>query len=88
LGLVVAAGVEGQLADEIAGVVEDSDVSSGDEHGDGLACVASSDADVVEASGVADGDLAVAVDLAVAEAVAGPGSDAAETTPGGGGPTG
>jgi hypothetical protein len=70
LGLVVPGGVEGELADEFAGVVEDSDVSSGDEHGDGLAGVASSDADVVEASGVADGEFAVAVDGVVSEAVA------------------
>jgi len=59
LGLVVAGGVEGELADELAGVVEDSDVSSGDEYGDGFAGVASSDADVVETSGVADGEFAV-----------------------------
>ena len=45
------------MAGELAGVVENSDVSSGDEHGDGLAGVASSDADVVEASGVTDGEL-------------------------------
>jgi len=70
LGLVVAGGVEGELADELAGVVEDSDVSSGNEHGDGFAGVASSDADVVETSGVADGEFAVAVDGVVSEAVA------------------
>ena len=70
MGLVVPAGVEGELADELAGVVEDSDVSSCDEHGDGLVGVASSDADVVEASGVADGEFAVAVDGVVSEAVA------------------
>jgi hypothetical protein len=51
LRLVVAAGVEGELADELTGVVEDSDVSSGDEHGDGLVGVASPDADVVETAG-------------------------------------
>lgn len=71
MGLVVAGGVEGELAEEFAGVVvEDADVASGDEHGDRLARVTASHADVVETSGVADSELAVAVDFVAAEAVA------------------
>jgi hypothetical protein len=70
LGLVVAGGVEDELADECAGVVEDADVASGDEDGDGLAGVASAESDVVEPSFVSDGDFTVAVDFVAAEAVA------------------
>ena len=70
LGLVVAGGVEGEPAEQLAGVVEDPDVSPGDEHGDGLAGVATAHADVVEVSGVADGELAVAVDGVASDAVA------------------
>jgi hypothetical protein len=71
LGLVVAGGVEGELAEEFAGVVvEDADVASGDEHGDGLLGVAASHADVVQAPGVAEGEFAVGVDLVAAEPVA------------------
>ena len=70
MGLVVPGWVEGQLADDSAVVGEDPDVGAGDEHGDGSAGVSAAEADVVESALVADGDLAVAVDLVVAETVA------------------
>jgi hypothetical protein len=54
----------------LALVVEDADVSPGDEHGDGPPGVAASHADVVEASGVSDGEFAVGVDSVASEAVA------------------
>ena len=47
-GLVVAGGVEGELAEEFAsGGVDDADVKVGDEQDDGGAVVAFADADVV-----------------------------------------
>ena len=49
-GVGVAARVEFELADELAGVVEDADVAAGDEDGDGLAGVFASEADVVKSS--------------------------------------
>jgi hypothetical protein len=46
--LVVVVGVEGEFADELAGVcVDDADVLVGDEELDRLSCVGSADADVV-----------------------------------------
>ena len=46
--LVVAGGVEGEFADELAGFcVDDADVSVGDEELDWASCVGSADADVV-----------------------------------------
>ena len=62
-GLVVAVGVEGELADEFAGGgVDDADVQVVDEHEDGGPGVGSADADVVQAAVVAEGELAVGVD--------------------------
>ena len=72
-GLVVAAGVDGQFAEEFAGGgVDDADVEVVDEHehvGSGVGSgVGSSDADVVEAAGHAQGDHAGGVDAVVADA--------------------
>ena len=51
LGLVVVAGVEGELAEEFAGVgCDDSDVEVGGDEGDGGSGVGSADSDVVEAA--------------------------------------
>ena len=47
LGLVVAAGVECELADELAVVGDDADVLAGDEELDWAACVGSAESDVV-----------------------------------------
>ncbi len=73
--LVVAGGVEGEVAEEFAGVVvdDDGDVAVGDEHHDRGVCVSASDADVVESSVVADGDLSELVDVVVADPVVGVG---------------
>ena len=54
MGLVVAGGVEGEVAEEFAGGgVEDADVEVVDEEDDGGAGVGAADADVVQATGVA-----------------------------------
>ncbi len=69
MGLVVAGGVEDELADEFAGVLgDDADVEVADEHEYGGAAVAVADADVVQAAGVAQGEFAVAVDAVFADA--------------------
>jgi hypothetical protein len=52
--LVIAGGVEGQLADQGAVVGEDADVVVGDEEVDGFAAVSPAEADVVEAAEVAE----------------------------------
>ena len=58
-GLVVAGGVEGELAEEFAGGgVDDADVEVVDEQDDAGSGVGSSDADVVEAAVEAQGDVA------------------------------
>src|SRR4051812_41705673 len=63
-GLVVAAGVEGELAEELAGGgVDDADVESVDELEDLGSGVLGADADVVHAAVDAEGDLAQGVDL-------------------------
>jgi hypothetical protein len=73
-GLVVAIGVEGEFAEELAGGgVDDADVEVGDEQDDVGSGVGSADADVVEAAGVAEGDDAGVVDAVVADAVVGVG---------------
>ena len=57
LGLVVAGGVEGELAQELAGGgVDDADVQVLDEHDHVSSGVGSTDADVVQATGLAQGD--------------------------------
>src|SRR5215469_15940663 len=69
-GLVVAAGVEDELAQELAGGgVDDTDVQVMDEHQDAGSGVGSADADVVELPGVAEGELAVGVDAVGADPV-------------------
>ncbi len=69
-----AAGVEGELAQELAGGgVDDADVQVMDEHQDAGSGVGPSDADVVEPAGVAEGELAVGVDaVGAAEGMAVP----------------
>jgi hypothetical protein len=67
-GLVVAGGVEGEVAEEFAGGgVDDADVGVGDEEDDGGWGVGSSEADVVEAAVVAEGDPAGGVDAVAAD---------------------
>jgi hypothetical protein len=67
--LVVAAGIEGEPADQLACVgVEDSDVAVGDEELDRPPLVGPADADVVELAVVAQSDGALRVDLVVADA--------------------
>ena len=63
-GLVVAGGVEGELAEDFAGGgVDDGDVEVLDEESDVGSGVGSSDSDVVQAAVVAQGDHAGLVDL-------------------------
>ena len=66
-GLVGAVGVECEVAQELAVEVDDADVSVGDEELHGLAFVGSSDADFVEATEMAQADLASVVDLVLAD---------------------
>ena len=74
-GLVVAAGVEGELAQEFAGGgVDDADVQVADQEQDAGSGVGAANADVVEASGVAEGDGAGVVDDVGADAVVGVGA--------------
>jgi hypothetical protein len=68
-GLVVAAWVDGQLAEELpGGGVDDADPEVVDEHGHVGSGVGSSDAEVVEPAGHAQGDHAAVVDAVVAGA--------------------
>src|SRR3954452_4102458 len=69
-GLVVAGGVDGQLADELAGGgVDDADVEVVDELDDAGSAVGPADADVVQAAVDAQGELAVPVDDVMQHAV-------------------
>ena len=62
-GLVVLGGVDGEFAQELPGDgVDDSDVEVLDEQGDVGSGVGSSDADVAELAGYAQGDGAGLVD--------------------------
>ena len=71
-GLVVAVGVDGELSEEFAGDgVDDSDVEVLDEQDDVGSGVGSSDADVAELAGDAEGDGAGLVDTVEADAVVG-----------------
>jgi hypothetical protein len=71
-GLVVAGGVDEQLAQQLAGGrVDDADVEVVDEQQDGGSGVGSADADVVEAAVDPQGDLAVGVDAVVLDQPAG-----------------
>jgi hypothetical protein len=68
LGLVLAAGIEGEFSQDFAGgCVDDGDVEVVDQCGDFEAVVVASEADVEELAGVAQGDLAFA-DAVVADA--------------------
>ncbi len=70
--MVVAGGVEGEVAEELAGGGgDDADVEVVDEHEDVGAGVGSADADVVESAVVAQGDRSGGVDAVVADAVVG-----------------
>jgi len=70
--LVVLAGVDDQVAEDLAGGgVHDGDVEVLDEHDDVGSGVGSADADVVELAGDAECDAAGFVDLVVADAVVG-----------------
>jgi hypothetical protein len=71
-GLVVAVGVEGEFARELAGgSVDDPDVQVLDEHEHVGSGVGPADADVVEPPGVAEGDDAGVIDAVGADAVVG-----------------
>src|SRR3954469_1487730 len=71
-GLVVAGGVDGQLAEELAGGgVDDADVQVLDEQQDVGSGEGSADADVVQAAVDAQGDASGLVDLVVADSVVG-----------------
>ena len=73
-GLIVAGGVEGELAEEFAGGgVDDADVEVLDEQDDVGSGVGPADADVVEAAAVAQGDVAGLADGVGADAVVGAG---------------
>jgi hypothetical protein len=73
--LVVAAGIDDQVAQDLAGGgVDDGDVQVLDEQDDVGSGVGSADADVPELAGDAQGDAAGLVDLVVADAVMGVGS--------------
>ena len=69
LALVVAGGVEGELADEFAVFVEDADVEVVGEHEDAGSACGASEADVVELAVVAQGDDAAGVDAVVSDPV-------------------
>jgi hypothetical protein len=72
--LVVAAGVDGEFADEFAGGgIEDADVQVADEHQDGGPGVLAAGADVVEAAVDAQGELASRIGAVGADAVVGAG---------------
>ncbi len=61
--------VEGEFADELAGVFgDDADVEFADEHEDAGAGPVVADADVVQAAVVPEGEFAVAVDAVLADA--------------------
>ena len=73
LWLVVACGVKGvkgEVAEEFSGGgVDDADVEVVDEHDDVGSGVGSSDADVVEGAGVAEGDGSCVADDVVSDPV-------------------
>jgi hypothetical protein len=67
--LVVAGGVDGELAEEFAVVGDDAEVLVGDEEPDAGAGVGAADADADELGPVAQGDLAGLVDAIPANPV-------------------
>ena len=71
-GLVVAGGIEGEVAEEfVGGGVDDPDVQVLDQEQDVGSGAGSADADVVELAAVAQGDRAVGIEPVGADAVAG-----------------
>ncbi len=71
-GLVVDGGVEGEVAEELAGDgVDDADVKVVDEQDDVGSGVGSADADVVESAVVPQGDVAVGANTVGADSVVG-----------------
>jgi len=82
-GLVVAAGVEGELSEQFAGGgVDDADAQVADQEQDVGSGVGSPDADVVQAAVHAQGDGAGVVDPVNADAVVGVGGAVAGGCPG------
>jgi hypothetical protein len=74
-GLVAAAGVDGELAEDLTGGgVQDGDVAVLCQDEDVGSGVGSADADGAQAPGVAKGDLAAGVDAVAADAVVGVGA--------------
>jgi hypothetical protein len=71
--LVVAGGVEGQVAEGFAVLVEDADVAVCDEQDHAGVLVGATEADVVESALVAEADAAGRVDFVVADAEVGGG---------------
>ena len=69
--MVVAVGVELEVAEEGAVGGGDPDVEVFDEDQHGSAAVAAADADVVQPAAVAEGELAVGVDGVVSNSVVG-----------------
>lgn len=68
--MVVPAGVQGEFADELAGVaVQDADVAVVDQDDDVGAAPSFTESDVVQAAVVADGDNAAGVDAVVTYSV-------------------
>src|SRR5215217_4312684 len=76
-GLVVPAGVEGEFADQFAGVAaDDADVQVVDQEADAGSAAIGAEADVVQPAVVAEGDGAAGVDGVVADSVVGGDLDA------------
>ena len=70
--MVVAGGVDGEFADDLAGLgVDDGDVVVLDEHGDAGSLGGSADADVVETAVESQGDVAGFVDPVGTDALVG-----------------
>jgi len=67
--LVVAVGVDGESAEELASLSHDPDLSASHEDVDGFVPVSGSHADVSEPAAVAQGDGAGLVDAVVTDAV-------------------
>ena len=66
---VVSVGVDGVAGDEVvAGFADDGDGLGGHQDQDGGGCVASADAEVVQAAAVAQGEFAAVVDGVAADA--------------------
>ena len=66
--LVVAGGVQGQLAEQRAFLCDDADVGAGDEKSDWAVLIDETEADVMEPTQVAESDSPEAVDLVLSDA--------------------